>query len=273
MRLEKRTFGLLWQDLVRELFEAPESSPRGMKVREMTNVNIVIEHARHNVLVHPVRRLSYKFMVAEWLWIWFGREDVATIEQYNPHIAQFSDNGVDFNGSYGPPIERQWPYVRKLLEDDPDSRQAIISIYRQPQGPTKDVPCTISLQFLIRSGELHTIATMRSSDVWLGLPYDTFNFSMFGNILAAQLGVSQGSLSFNLGSSHLYERDFEKAEAICGDVDTIQSPILNGAPPPWLEHVLVTRKSLGMNDWLWGRYARVLIAKTNKDALAVLDKA
>jgi thymidylate synthase len=273
MKITRWRFADLWFDLLESLLEREEVFPRGLPCQEIVNANLEITAALDNILVHPGRKLAYKFMVAEWLWIWFGREDVATIKQYNPRIADFSDNGVDFNGSYGPPITRAWPYVVKSLTQDPDSRQAIINIYRQPSGPTKDVPCTISLQFFIRSGRLHTIATMRSSDIWLGLPYDTFNFSMFGNILASQLGVDVGSLAFNLGSSHLYQRDREAAIAVSKarkDLESLRSPALLGQPPEWMEHVLTTRTSLGMNVYPWGEYTRALLSDTNKEALECL---
>jgi thymidylate synthase len=55
---------------------------------------------------------------------------------------------------------------------------------------------------------------MRSSDAWLGLPYDFFTFSMLSLDLAADLGAMTGSLQMNLGSSHLYEEHYMQAEAV-----------------------------------------------------------
>lgn len=272
MRIERDTFGQAWFTLLSELeVSKVVVSPRGLKCAEITNVNLVVHDARQNLLVNEARRLSYRFAVAEWLWIWYGRDDVKTIAQYNRHIAQFSDNGVDFNGAYGVPVMAQWDYVREVLRRDLDSRQAIITIYKMPRRPTKDVPCTIALQFLIRDGQLNVIATMRSSDIWLGLPYDVFNFSMLGNILAGQLSVPIGSLSLNLGSSHLYASNYEASlDALTKDCDTVTSSRLPGEPPPWLEHVLTDRVPMGLNDHVWSRYARVLLAKTNSDALEIL---
>ena len=57
----------------------------------------------------------------------------------------------------------------------------IINIWRENPRSSKDIPCTLSLQFFLREASdqlwLHTIATMRSNDAWLGVPYDTFNFN------------------------------------------------------------------------------------------------
>lgn len=280
--LRFNNFADVWMALLQRLHDSPASvSPRDQQTREIVNVHLTIDDAVKNVLVHPKRNLSYRFMVAEWLWIWFGRDDVATIAQYNRHIAQFSDNGINFNGSYGIPIKAQWPRIVETLQRDPSSRQAVIQIYRPPTGPTKDVPCTLALQFLIRNRELHVIATMRSSDVWLGLPYDVFNFSMLGNILAAQLASRLGSLSLNLGSSHLYERNLEGARAVLNnwqEASFRRSPRLKSEPPHWLEGMLEKPQAMSemtivtakLPDPVWVQYATTLCSFTNTDALNAL---
>jgi len=276
MRLERTKFGEVWFDLLAELHESSSHvAPRSMNCREMTNVNIVIHDATENLFVNAARSISYRFAIAEWLWIWFGRADVATIARYNRHIAQFSDDGATFNGAYGTPVRSQWPRIINVLQCDPSSRQAVLQIYRPPTGPTKDVPCTLSIQFLIRNRRLHAIVNMRSSDIWLGLPYDAFTFSMLLNILAAQLGhLDIGSLSFNLGSSHLYDVNYAAATNVIkswDDTRFISSPQLPSEPPAWLEHVLVDHASLGRNDKVWDRYVNVLLADTNGVALAALS--
>ena len=50
----------------------------------------------------------------------------------------------------------------------------------------KDIPCTVSLQFLIRENKLHLFVNMRSNDVFLGLPHDIFCFTMIQEIIANQ---------------------------------------------------------------------------------------
>lgn len=282
LNISFNNFSDIWLALLQRLHDSPTSvAPREQQTREIVNVHLTLTDAIENVLIHPQRNLSYRFMVAEWLWIWFGRNDVASISQYNRHIAAFSDNGIDFNGSYGVPIKEQWPRVIETLQRDPSSRQAIIQIYRPPTGPTKDVPCTIALQFLIRNRELHVIATMRSSDVWLGLPYDVFNFSMLGNIMAAQLASRLGSLSLNLGSSHLYERNVEVARNVLNhwvDGYTRRSPRLKSAPPVWLEGILERPPSMSdmtivtpeAPDPMWVQYATALCAFSSAEALRAL---
>jgi len=55
---------------------------------------------------------------------------------------------------------------------------------------------------------------MRSSDVWIGLPYDMFSFSCIANQVAMRLNVKLGVCSITAGSSHLYYRDFGQANEV-----------------------------------------------------------
>ncbi len=120
---------------------------------------------------------------------------------------------------------------------------------------------------------------MRSSDVWLGIPYDVFSFTQIQNCFAGALGVNRGWLSLRMGSSHLYDRDRAKADEALRDKypATLTTPNLPGFPPAWLEDVLIDperhRNSPSWNDGLgspWSRYAQVLASKTSLDAREVL---
>jgi thymidylate synthase len=117
---------------------------------------------------------------------------------------------------------------------------------------------------------------MRSSDVWLGLPYDVFTFTMLQNLAAADLGSEIGTFYMNLGSSHLYASNFEGAKAVLhGKVpSTMFSPELSTLPAPELDDVLRTRVNI-YSDVLsrpWDVYADALCVETNLDAIAHLSR-
>jgi thymidylate synthase len=278
--LTSDTFGSLWCQLLKTLHDKPPSvSPRGFSTREQLNVRLHLTNPYANVLVNEERNLSYRFMVAEWLWIHFGRDDVKTIARYNPNIAQFSDNGIDFNGAYGKAIAPHWKRIITTLQDDNDSRQAVISIYRAPNKLTKDVPCTISLQWLIRQRKLHCIATMRSSDIWLGLPYDVFNFTMLSHLLAnalTQVGnvITFNSFTINLGSSHLYEKNSVKAKAAIDVLTSTQEMkwFCDCVIPARVERSLM---GIDIDPSLlhppWNHFHSLLHASSNKIAYEILN--
>ena len=95
-----------------------------------------------------------------------------------------------------------------------NSRQAVIHI-KMPrntiENPTNDLNCTVCLQFIVRDGKLYCTTYMRSNDLWLGFPYDVFQFTCIQIRMAMELGLDIGSYTHIAGSLHIYERDFEKA--------------------------------------------------------------
>ena len=95
-----------------------------------------------------------------------------------------------------------------MLKADPNTRQAVIHIKDASNEQTKDLPCTLTLQFLIRGGKLNLIANMRSNDIWLGFPYDAFSFTCLQMKMAMELGVEVGFYIHMAGSMHLYKRNF-----------------------------------------------------------------
>lgn len=194
------------------------SQPRGQETRELLGHSVNIDMGRP-VLTVERRRLGYRFLAAEAAWILSGDDRVETIAPYAAKIANFSDDGQTFFGAYGPKILAQLGYVVDTLIKDPDSRQAVVNIWRENPPVSRDIPCTLSAQFMIRGGRIHAAVSMRSSDLWLGLPYDLFNFSMLATWVALEISrrggplYCLGTLTNFAGSRHLYERDWIAARA------------------------------------------------------------
>jgi hypothetical protein len=158
-----------------------------------------------------------RFLPAEAYWILSGDSRVCRIAPYAPSLPQFSDNGHTFQGAYGPRVVDQLSYVIDSFKKDLFTRQAVIEIWRPNPRDSKDIPCTLSLQFLYRTGLLNCIATMRSSDTWVGYPIDIFCFSMISawiclHLKSAGAGAPDvGTLYLNAGSQHIYQRNLKLA--------------------------------------------------------------
>jgi thymidylate synthase len=253
------------------------SSPRGMRTKELIAQQVTILDMQDNILTLKKRDLNFRFMVAEWLWIEAGANDVNFISRYNKNISQFSDDGVIFNGAYGPRLAPQWKYILESLSK-PDSRQAVATIWTPSPQASKDIPCTVAFQFLSREGRLHMIATMRSSDAWLGLPYDIFNFSMIGNGIAGEMGLKPGSLTMQLGSLHLYEQHWDIAGEVIDETGSgfLRSPELKHRPAA--QTMIDFASGTYLSSSLYGQprhapYIDVLQSKTKLEALGVLREA
>ena len=192
-----------------------QSSRDGDVVGEIINAVTVIENPKKNLVESRWRNLSKTYAIGELLWYLSADISFKTIQNYTKAWDRMSDDGETVNSNYGHKIHRfygfdQWEYVKKLLTDDPYSRQAVIHIKNPMNYKTKDTPCTVCLQFFIRGGKLYLTTYMRSNDVWFGFPYDVFNFTCFQIKMAMELGVGIGSYTHIAGSLHLYKRDLEK---------------------------------------------------------------
>lgn len=214
------TNSYIWVKTIQEIFDVgADSNPRGMATKEVIFHSLYFDMTKP-VLMIPERKIGLKFMAAEAAWIMEGNDKVEKIAPYSKMISSFSDDGVSFYGAYGPKIISQLEYILETLSNDQDSRQAVFNIWRENPKKSKDIPCTISGQFIIRDGLLFCTFTMRSSDVWLGQPYDAFNFSMLAGWVAIELKVRYGievklgMLKINAGSKHIYSNNFEPAKEI-----------------------------------------------------------
>lgn len=213
-------YRLLLEDLIDE---GEPTAPRGLLTRELLGYQTVIPMSRP-VITDANRAVAYRFMAAEAAWILSGSNRVADIKPYGPHMARFSDDKLFMSGAYGPRVLEQLPYVAAALCRDSATRQAVMTLWRSRPGDTKDMPCTVSIQFMIRKGRFDAFVNMRSSDAWLGVPYDWFSFSMvaayvFAIISSTQAGdgVRFGNLYFTAASEHLYAEHFDKAALVVGN--------------------------------------------------------
>lgn len=195
--------------------------PRGMPTTEVLGAHLCLANPRARLVdVPPTRILNPAFAVAEALWILSGSDD-PWIFTFNRSLAKYADDGR-LQGAYGPRMRRwrgevdQLAHLRRLLAADPDSRQAIVQLY-DPQRDTRghrDVPCTLSYRFFLRGGRLEMHTTMRSNDVWLGLPYDLFTATLLQELVAGWLGADLGTYHHHVDSLHLYAQHEQGAEQI-----------------------------------------------------------
>lgn len=229
---------LVWLELLKTILTKGETvHPRGQMTWEIPAHTTVVD-MNDPVISIRERELGYKFMAAEAHWILSGDNRVSTIAPYSKKISTFSDDGVRFFGAYGPKVMEQMSYVVKTLGEDVDSRQAVMTIWRERPHATKDVPCTVALQFMIRDGKLNCHATMRSSDAWLGWVYDTFNFSMITWAVLLELrqwglqdhvDLQIGKLYLTAASQHLYSNIFDDVRDIL-DIYEEKKPVSEFSP-------------------------------------------
>ncbi|PWV46443.1 thymidylate synthase [Chitinophaga sp. S165] len=152
--------------------------------------------------------------IGELLWYLSGDNSLDFIKYYIQAYENETDDGITIHGGYGPRLFKaqdeidQIANVIELLRKKPSSRRAAIQIFEARDLKDfnyKDIPCTCTLQFLIRQNKLSMVVYMRSNDAYKGLPHDVFAFTMLQEIIAKTLGVELGDYIHSIGSLHLYE--------------------------------------------------------------------
>lgn len=235
------TNNLKWVDHLRNIRDnGDDVNCRGLPCTELVGCDISLDMDLPAITMRS-RKVSYALLFAEAHWILSGGDLLADIKHWCPRMAEFSDDGIRLAGAYGPRFRGQVEYIKDTLIADPQSRQAAMTLFTPYPAPSKDIPCTLSIQFLIRNGYLHTLVNMRSSDAWLGLPYDIFTFTMMSHYIRLIIQpefdslVSIGMLSITMGSAHIYDRDRDKVDALLAgpkDIDNYQAMILDDLNHP-----------------------------------------
>lgn len=262
--------------------------PRGMLTHELTDVTIQIMDPTDALPIGVGRNLNPAIAAAEALQLIGGISTPELLIKIAPTFAQFKD-GDRFWGAYGervrlplgfitdgmfasPPLGQatyhQAQLVVERLRKDPDSRQALIVLWRPEldlEEGKHDYPCTVMLMFLVRNGKLQLHTTMRSNDVWWGLTYDAFQFTQLQLTVAHALNVPHGPYFHHAVSLHAYERDFEAITKLRYPKTATTPDLPRGVHPsytakaPWMhveadaQRILQGAKCLTEQHSWWGK--------------------
>lgn len=183
----------------------------GAGALEIMGVLLEISDARARLSRTETRGRIFSSL-GELCWYLAGSKDANFISYYIPIYEEANEGGEIFGG-YGPRLlnwkgVNQLSNVTEVLRTKRDSRQAVIQLFDALDiaEKHKDVPCTCTLQFMLRNGKLHLFANMRSNDVHWGLPHDVFCFTMLQEIVARSVSAELGAYKHAVGSLHLYVR-------------------------------------------------------------------
>jgi thymidylate synthase len=135
-------------------------------------VIITYKNPRQRVLFSRARDCNPFFHLFESLWMLAGRNDVEPLAYYNSQIANYSDDGVTFNGAYGYrwrhalhddnadtcPIGYEVDQLQVLinhLKNSPESRRVVLQMWNVEDdllkiNTSKDVCCNLSVLLSVR---------------------------------------------------------------------------------------------------------------------------
>lgn len=195
--------------------------------------------------------------LGELLWYLSGSTSATFMNYYVPanFYSNETETGSDeVRSGYGVRLNNfdginQLRNVINLLETRKTSRRAVIQLFDASdlEQNYKSIPCTCTLQFLVRENRLNMFVNMRSNDAFLGLPHDVFAFTMLQEIIARSVDVEVGEYRHAVGSLHLYEDRDSDAKQYLAEAfqDKIAMPRMpKGDPWPSIGRLLMVEKNL-----------------------------
>lgn len=249
MRIVAQTLDDLCRKAYRALLKgAQPTNPSRDPAHERTGVLLELRNPRARLSRTETRGKVFSCL-GELLWYLSRDNRLEFITYYIKEYEKESQDGETIYGGYGRRLFAHSSHnqVRTLIEtlrhkDRSDTRRAVLQIFEAADtegnhtpSRRREVPCTLALQFLLRSGRLGLYATMRSQDAYKGLPHDIFCFTMLQEIIARSVGAELGEYKQFVGSLHLYDKDRPLAEQyVAEDVQqTIPMPPMpHGDPWP-----------------------------------------
>jgi thymidylate synthase len=180
------------------------------------------------------KKLHFRSIANELLW--FLRGDTNT-RWLNDNGVSIWDEWATEDGELGPIYGAQWTawptergpvnqvdYVVDTLRCNPDSRRILFHGWNvgylpdEAMSPQDNVragrmalpPCHLLYQFYVAGGRLSSQLYIRSSDSFLGLPYNTASLALLTHMLAQQCDLEPGEIIVTTGDSHIYLNHLEQ---------------------------------------------------------------
>jgi thymidylate synthase len=219
------------------------------KSLEILDFHITIDNPLDRILTNPTRRFNAIEAVARLVWMLGANNRLADIAFYQPKAQAYSDNLLSLPGSnYGQRILEARPGLNQVegvigvLQREIGSRRGAIVIWNPEDAVrvSNDIPCAFGLFFHQRGEYLVCTTLMRSNNAFLLLPYNLFEFSILGEMVATTLGLKLGPYIHIAASMHIFDDQRERAYKAIEDVEAPVSiqvrlvmPPMPGDPKPF----------------------------------------
>ena len=183
------------------------------------------------------KKVHFKSVVNELIWFLNGDTNTQWLRENGVSIW---DEWATDKGDLGPLYGAQWvnwptrdgktinqiDYVIDCLKHRPESRRILFHAWNveylpdETMSPQENVeagrmalpPCHLLYQFYVANGRLSAMLYIRSSDAFLGLPFNIASVSLLVHMLCQQVGLEVGEVVVTMGDCHLYSNHAEQVE-------------------------------------------------------------
>jgi thymidylate synthase len=180
--------------------------------KALFNVGFYITDPKDRKIINKERAWKEDYAEAEWQWYLSEDRSVSKLGEIYGKVPEIWKRMADQNGHVNSNYGWQWKrndqidMVCEMLKQNPDTRQACVSIYdgKEISDYAFDTPCTYAIQFTIVNDRLDMCVTMRSNDLWYGFCNDQYQFSKLQDLMAFRLGIEIGVYYHFAHNMHLY---------------------------------------------------------------------
>ena len=181
------------------------------------------------------KKVHFKSVVNELIWFLNGDTNTAWLRENGVSIwDEWATEAGDLGPLYGAQW-RRWPtrdggsvdqlaYVLDCLRNRPESRRILFHGWNveylpdETLSPQENVgagrmalpPCHLLYQFYVQDGCLSALLFIRSSDTFLGLPFNIASVALLTHMLAQQADLGVADVVISLGDAHIYSNHTEQ---------------------------------------------------------------
>lgn len=195
-------------------------------------ISVFGRQIRHNLAdgfpLLTTKKLHFKSIANELIWFLSGDTNVKWL---NENGVSIWNEWADEAGDLGPIYGKQWTawptrngsinqidYVLATLRNNPDSRRILFHGWNPEYLPDESMsphdnvkagrmalpPCHLLYQFYVADGKLSAQLYIRSSDSFLGLPYNIASLALLTHLLAHQSDLTPHEIVVSIGDLHAY---------------------------------------------------------------------
>ncbi len=196
---------------------------------------------RHNLAdgfpLLTTKKLHFKSIANELIWMLSGNTNVKWL---NENGVTIWDEWATESGDLGPVYGEQWTawptkdgktinqidYMVDTLKNNPNSRRILFHGWNveylpdESKSPQQNAaegrqalpPCHLLYQAFVHEGHLSMQLYIRSSDVFLGLPYNTAALALLTHMLAQQCDLIPHEIIVTTGDTHAYANHMEQIQ-------------------------------------------------------------
>lgn len=169
------------------------------------------------------KKIDWRVPLDELLWMVGGGCETKYLE------SKIWDAWADSNGYLGPIYGVQWrgrgtcrvDQLQKVvdgLKSHPHSRRHVVSAWIPDDIDDMALPpCHTLFQFNMNSkNQLHCSLYMRSGDMFLGVPFNIFEYGVMTHMVARLVGAEARQLNVYIANAHIYHNHMEQVNEQLG---------------------------------------------------------